>query len=130
MKAGNFQRRNYFDFLLDFKVIADVGERHYVRADWLNDAAKISTPDVRNLSTKLKPLFKGNQIAVYRPAVEFILAMKLIAGRPQDLDDSLFLVQQTGIKKRTKPKRAHEPHFPTPASLVFTDLQNHNQLGA
>lgn len=79
------------------QAIARVGERHYVRADWLNDASRISTPDVRNLEKKLKLLFEGKNITVYRPGAEFILAMKLIAGRPVDFDDSVFLVKQTGI---------------------------------
>lgn len=80
------------------QIIADVGERHYVRADWLNDAARVSSPDVRSFKTKLKVLFEGENIIIYRPEVELIIAMKLSAGGEIDLEDILFLVQQTDIK--------------------------------
>jgi len=79
------------------QIIADVGERHYVREDWLNDATRISSPDIKNLYLGYKPLFEGEYITVYSPGVELILAMKLIAGRDIDFKDCLFLVRKTNI---------------------------------
>jgi len=80
------------------RLIADVGKRYYVRADWLNDGAKAKMPDVRSFGTKPKVLFEGENIIIYGAEVELIIAMKLVSGREVDLEDILFLLQKTSIK--------------------------------
>ena len=57
-----------------------------VRTDWLNDAAKIGalSPEVDAHPTLM---YQGRTLRVYGAGARYVLAMKLVAGRPVDLGD-------------------------------------------
>ncbi len=61
--------------------------------DWLNDGAKgfLYSPPPLTLWRRYPGL------EVYVPALEFVLAMKIVAGRLQDLADAKELVRYVGI---------------------------------
>lgn len=55
-----------------------VGERHHLRDEWMNDAAKTSIP---KLTPRLEAVYSGQGLTVLSPGPHFLLAMKLAAGR-------------------------------------------------
>ena len=65
------------------QVLADVAERvanrHGLRRDWINDAARLGLP---HLAPGLVPIFSGERLTVYRASATYVLATKLNAGRP------------------------------------------------
>ncbi|MCY4104971.1 MAG: hypothetical protein OXG55_17185 [bacterium] len=73
---------------------ARVAGRHNLRPDWINDAAKIKTPD---LDPQLELLFAGDRLTVYGAGPRYLLATKLFAARAHDFDDALRLAAETGI---------------------------------
>lgn len=74
--------------------MALVGERRGVGADWLNDGAKGIAP---RLPAGSEPVFTGSRLRVYSPSAEYILAMKLVSGRADDMGDIRFLIGETGL---------------------------------
>lgn len=73
---------------------AAVADRHGLMSDWINDAAKISTP---NLDPELVVLYRGDRLTVYGAGSRYLLATKLFAARDDDFDDAVRLAQETGI---------------------------------
>lgn len=73
---------------------ARVAGRHNLRPDWINDAAKIKTPD---LDPQLELLYAGDRLTVYGAGPRYLLASKLFAARAHDFDDALRLADETGI---------------------------------
>ncbi|MDE0377288.1 MAG: DUF6036 family nucleotidyltransferase [bacterium] len=80
------------------RAVARVGERRGVGADWLNDGAKGFAP---RLPAASQPAFIGNRLSVYSPSAEYILAMKLVSGRDDDMGDIRFLMGETGLSHGT-----------------------------
>ncbi len=76
------------------EAIAQVGRKHGVEENWLNDAARISVP---KLDPDLTILYQGNRLWVYAPDNEYLLATKLFAARETDVEDACLLAQNTGI---------------------------------
>ncbi|WP_419923750.1 DUF6036 family nucleotidyltransferase [Candidatus Poriferisocius sp.] len=72
-----------------------VGERHGLRDEWINDAAKISIP---RLTPRFETLYSGRRLSVLSPGPHFILAMKLAACRDVDFDDAVRLIQEIGYR--------------------------------
>lgn len=72
-----------------------VGQRHRLRDEWINDAAKISIP---KLTPRLEVVYRGHRLQVLSPGPHFLLAMKLAAGREVDFDDAVRLVREIGYK--------------------------------
>ncbi len=75
------------------EAIARIGRQHGVAENWLNDAARISTP---NLPYDLTLLYEGNRFRVFLPDNEYLLATKLFAAREVDIDDTILLARDTG----------------------------------
>ncbi|MGH2478657.1 MAG: DUF6036 family nucleotidyltransferase [Ktedonobacteraceae bacterium] len=73
--------------------VTQIAHREGLPPDWLNDGAKgflYVTPPVT-----LWKRFPG--LDVYLPALEYLLAMKIVAGRLQDIADARALIQHLGI---------------------------------
>lgn len=63
---------------------------------WMNHAVQeVPLPQIPQEETKV---FAGKRMHVYVPGPEFLLAMKLLAARPRDFDDSLLLMQASGLE--------------------------------
>lgn len=77
--------------------IARVGEENGIPKDWMNDAVRLFIPDEQRLEPEYELIFEGDHISVYVPGVRFLLTMKLIGGRLVDVEDCLFLIEQTDI---------------------------------
>ncbi len=75
-----------------------IKQKHDLDADWLNYLAQmllydeVIVPDGK-LWKRFGPLH------VYAPASEYILALKITAGRQKDLDDCAILLLKTTIRK-------------------------------
>jgi hypothetical protein len=76
-----------------------IKQKHGLDADWLNYLAQmlmydeVIVPDGK-LWKRFGPLH------VYAPEVEYILALKITAGRQKDLDDCAILLSKTKIRTR------------------------------
>jgi len=76
-----------------------IKQKHDLDADWLNYLAQmlmydeVIVPDGK-LWKRFGPLH------VYAPASEYILALKITAGRQKDLDDCAILLPKTKIRTR------------------------------
>src|SRR5215469_1563373 len=73
--------------------VKQVAYREGLPPDWLNDGAKgflYTTPPVT-----LWRSFPG--LDVYLPSLDYVLAMKIVAGRPQDIADARALIRHLGI---------------------------------
>ncbi len=73
--------------------VARVGRQYGLRPDWLNDAAKVSAP---NLPANPTCLYAGDRFEVYIPDNEYLLVSKLFAARAVDAEDAYLLAQATG----------------------------------
>lgn len=73
---------------------ASVAARHALRPDWINDAAKVGLP---HLDANIEVIYSGKRLIVYRADSKYLLATKIRAGRPQDLDDAVPLALAAGI---------------------------------
>lgn len=75
------------------RAVQRVGERNGLPEAWMNDAAKIATP---RLPVRPELVYGGERLKVYSPGPHFLLAMKLFAGRDQDMDDAVLLIREIG----------------------------------
>lgn len=70
-----------------------IADREGLAQDWINDAAKgffYTQP-----STEQWAEYPG--LRVYMPSLDYIFAMKVVAGRPQDIDDIKALAQELNL---------------------------------
>ncbi len=75
------------------QAVVEIAQREGLAKDWLNDGAKgflYSQP-----SMILWREYPG--LNVYLPALDYLLAMKIVAGRPRDLEDAKALIQKLHI---------------------------------
>jgi predicted nucleotidyltransferase len=73
--------------------VAVVASRHGLAPDWLNDAVKgffTSTPEIAPWAE-----YPGLRVNAVTP--QYMLAMKALAGRPQDADDIRSIAEHLGI---------------------------------
>ena len=71
-----------------------VAHRHGLRADWINDAAKIGLP---RLDPQLTTVYRGDCLIVYATGPKYLLATKLLAGRAVDIGDAMNLAIAAGV---------------------------------
>ena len=81
-----------------------------MRSDWINDAAKIGLP---HLDPELETIYRGKRLTVHRAGVKYLLATKLMAGRPVDLEDAVHLAIAADITTREGMLNLLEAPFPT-----------------
>lgn len=78
------------------EIAAEVGQRHDLDPDWLNDAAKGFMPAVEDTP---QTVYESESLVVQVPSAEFLLAMKLHASRAdRDLDDAAVLFVKAGYR--------------------------------
>lgn len=73
--------------------VTHIAYREGLPPDWLNDGAKgflYKAPPAT-----LWKRFPG--LDVYMPSLDYLLSMKIVAGRPQDIADARALIQHLGI---------------------------------
>ena len=67
-------------------------------------------------------MFIGNRLRVYSPSAEYILAMKLVSGRADDIGDIRFLMGETRLSHPDELLRLVEnayPHQRIPVSVQY-----------
>ncbi len=73
--------------------ISQIAQQEGLPPDWLNDGAKgfiYSPPPIT--------LWKSHPgLDIYLPTLDYLLAMKIVAGRPQDIADARVLIQHMGL---------------------------------
>jgi len=90
---------------------AAVAARHALRPDWINDAAKVGLP---RLDANIEMVYSGERLIVYRTDSKYLLATKLNAGRPQDVDDAVPLALAAGITTSDEMRDLVVEAFPAP----------------
>lgn len=88
-----------------------VAHRHALPGNWLNDLISdflrgTGTAPEGSLWRTFSPL------EVYIPPSEYILALKLFAGRPKDRDDITALCQQVQIRTRAQAQHLVDQYIP------------------
>jgi hypothetical protein len=78
-----------------------VAEEKDLSSSWLNDDVTLIIDQIGK-PKKLKHWKTFGTLDVYVPEFEYILALKLFAGRPQDDRDILTLAQQVQISTKTQ----------------------------
>lgn len=77
------------------EAVRGVGRRHGLPGSWLNEQV---TPYLsKNADTGATLVFEHPNLVVTAASPERLLAMKLMAGRAQDIDDARALVRRTGL---------------------------------
>ena len=61
-------------------------DREGVEANWLNDAAKIGTLSDQ-VGADPTPVYAGRNFTIHGASARYVIAMKVVAGRPIDLAD-------------------------------------------
>lgn len=115
---------------------AVVAARHGLRPDWINDAAKVKTPD---LDPELEVLYGGNRLTVYGAGTRYLLASKLFAARDTDFDDAVRLAEELGLTDADEmlrllsaayPRRLLTPRNDYNARMVAEAVQQRRALRA
>ena len=75
-----------------------VAKAHRIKRDWMNDVVAAFSPELDPNALILWQNYPNLQ--VYVPQADFILALKLLAGRDRDEDDILALCQKLSIQTR------------------------------
>ena len=84
------------DDILD--AASHIADEHGLPHDWINtDMSTVHRPREALFG---KNVYRGKRFHVYVPDKETLLAMKIYAGRNDDLDDTVRLAKETGITKR------------------------------
>ena len=77
--------------------VQTIKQRHHLDGDWLNYLAQMLMYD--EVAVPAGKLWKRfGPLHVYAPAGEYILALKITAGRQKDLDDCAILLPKTKIR--------------------------------
>ena len=76
-----------------------IKQKHDLDADWLNYLAQMLMFD-EVIVPEGKLWKRFGPLHVYAPTSEYILALKITAGRQKDLDDCVILLSKTNIRTR------------------------------
>lgn len=76
-------------------IAAEIGQRHNLDEDWLNDAAKGFMP---GSDAAARTVYTSDALVVLVPSPQYMLAMKLHASRDErDLEDAATLANLAGV---------------------------------
>lgn len=91
------------------RLASEIGEARGLESDWLNDAAKGFLPgDERHPQT----VFESESLRVDIPSTEYLLAMKLHAGRDErDFDDAATLMNAAGLTTGDEARTVLVQHY-------------------
>lgn len=81
-----------------------ITNRYALRGDWFNYLAQILMQD-EVIVPNGKLWKRYGLLHVYAPKAEYILALKIAAGRDKDLDDCAILLPQTNIRTRQQAQK-------------------------
>ena len=91
------------------RAIVEVAAQEGLPYDWLNDDAKefiYSKPP-----TTLWRRFGG--LDIYMPSLDYILAMKIVAGRNQDIEDARAIVEHIGLQSPQDVSQMLQKYIPS-----------------
>jgi hypothetical protein len=77
-------------------IVRQVGERHGLRATWLNDSATMFAPRGLDLE-ECELLYEHSHLTVLGPPPDQVFLMKLLASRAPDHDDMTMLWSRCGF---------------------------------
>lgn len=103
------------------KAVGEIAKRERLPSDWMNDGAKgfLYSPPPINLWKSYPGL------DVYMPEMDYVLAMKVVAGRPQDIEDAKALIHYLGFSQAEEVfiilKRYIPPGYLTPRLQYMID---------
>ncbi len=108
--------------------VAAVAEREGLAADWLNNDAARFVPEIGRADRSV--LFEGRRLTLEILGLEVLLAMKLLAGREKDMDDTITLMERTGITTEEEMHElieecfGHLPHLAPDFEWAFGNVSN------
>lgn len=123
-RAEVFNKRSTVPFAAEFRQAVEIIAQHHqdlLEDDWMNDeAASYYYDDAPQADVILWRSF-GNSVYVYLPTAEYVLATKIAAYRPKDIDDIRVLVQELGIRTRAQAKAVVDT-FLLPDAQAFWEV--------
>ncbi|MBF0287892.1 MAG: hypothetical protein HQM14_08740 [SAR324 cluster bacterium] len=104
------------------EVISSVAEKYQLEEDWLNDSVKgFVVPHPKQI------LFQWENLKVYTPEPDYLLAMKTLAARvdTKDREDIIFLIERMKLEKPEDVFQILEEYYPRrqikPAAQFFIE---------
>ena len=94
-----------------------VAQRHGLRPDWINDAAKLKAV---NVAVQPERVYSGERLVVDSAGRRYILAMKLLAARSVDLGDCVHLVRDLNVASEQELLDLMESAMPGPRGPTVT----------
>jgi hypothetical protein len=100
-----------------------VASRNHLPNTWMND---LVSDFLRNTGTVPQGTLwrRYAMLEVYIPPSEYILALKLLAGRPKDRDDIYTLCQQIKIQAREQAQQLVDRYIPNKQVQQINDLDD------
>ena len=92
-------------------IVRQVGERHGLRATWLNDSAAIFAPAGLELEA-CERLYEHSHLTILGPPPDEVFLMKLLAGRAPDHDDMVALWPRCGFSDAQAAVDAYYQAYP------------------
>jgi hypothetical protein len=92
-------------------IVRQVGERHGLRATWLNDSATMFAPVGLDLDA-CERLYEHSHLTVLGPPPGQVFLMKLLAGRAPDHDDMVALWPECGFADAHAAVEAYYAAYP------------------
>jgi hypothetical protein len=100
------------------KSVSSVGNKHAIDEDWFNYMTYLLMGD-HVIIPKGKLWKRFGPLYIHIPSKEYILALKIVAGRENDINDARILLPQTNIKTRKQAQQLLNKH------ILPTGLQIH-----
>jgi hypothetical protein len=103
--------------------IRAIANRNHLKSNWLNDIMGDSLRETGRVPPGTLWRVYG-VLEVYLPPAEFILALKLMAGRQKDRADILALCQRLQIQDRQQAQRLVDLYIPDKQLQQLSDLDD------
>ncbi len=91
---------------------AVAAENADIEPDWLNQTAKAHKNLPRVADPDERTSYEGSRVRVNSAGPEWLLAMKIEAGREKDAGDIVRLLKETGTKRIEEAEAIHQRAFP------------------
>ena len=82
------------------QAVRTVGKRRLLESSWMNDGPAQFADYGLHLAAVT--LHEGTHLIVRAPRNEYLLGMKVQAARPEDVDDTVWLMADTGLRARAE----------------------------
>ena len=97
-----------------------VASANNLDVDWFNDMTDLLLRDLVSIPTG-KLWRKYGPLHVYVPPKDYILALKILAGREKDVEDCKVLLRQRKIKTQQQARRLVDRYIPPPTQAHNLD---------